>query len=46
MSTPTDEQVRAAIFDALSAIAPELDPASIKPDKPLRERSISTRSIF
>jgi acyl carrier protein len=38
MSTRTDEQVRTAIFDVLSRIAPELDPAGIKADKPLREQ--------
>jgi acyl carrier protein len=38
MSTPAEERIRATIFEVLSAIAPELDPASIKPDKPLREQ--------
>lgn len=34
----TREEVRAAIFGTLGAIAPEIDPASIVPDKPLREQ--------
>lgn len=38
MSVLTPEQIRAAIFDTLGAIAPEIDPASIVPDKPLREQ--------
>ncbi len=38
MTALTREQIRAAIFDTLSSIAPETDPASIMPDKPLREQ--------
>ena len=38
MSTPRADQIRSTIFDVLSSIAPELDPASIKPGKPLREQ--------
>jgi acyl carrier protein len=38
VSAPTEEQIRATIFQVLSEIAPELDPLSIKPDKPLREQ--------
>lgn len=38
MSPLTAEQIRAAIFKVLSAIAPETDPASIKPGEPLREQ--------
>lgn len=38
MTARTREQIRAAIFDALSAIAPETDPGSIAPDRPLREQ--------
>jgi acyl carrier protein len=38
MSDVTREQVRRAIFETLAAIAPELDSASIAPDKPLREQ--------
>ncbi len=38
MTALTREQVRAAIFDSLCAIAPEVDPASIAPDQPLREQ--------
>jgi len=32
------DQVRAAIFDVLAAIAPEIDPAAIVPHAPLREQ--------
>ena len=38
MTALTREQVRAAILDTLCAIAPEVDPAGIAPDKPLREQ--------
>jgi acyl carrier protein len=38
MSVLTSEQVRTAIFEVLSAIAPETDPSSIKPDAPLRDQ--------
>ena len=38
MSVLTREQVRAAIFDTLAAIAPEVEPDSIVPDQPLREQ--------
>jgi acyl carrier protein len=38
MKALTREGARAAIFDALTAIAPEIDPAGIAPDKPLREQ--------
>jgi len=38
MTALTREQVRAAIFDTLCAIAPEVDPASIAPDEPLRDQ--------
>lgn len=34
----TPDQIRAAIFDVLGAIAPEVDPAAIDPEKPLREQ--------
>ena len=38
MSALTRDEVRAAIFDTLAAIAPEIEPTSIMPDKPLREQ--------
>jgi len=38
MSTITPEQVRATILEVLGNIAPELDPASLRPDEPLREQ--------
>ena len=38
MSKITPEQVRGTILDVLSSIAPELEPASIRPDEPLREQ--------
>jgi acyl carrier protein len=38
MSALTRDEVRAAIFDTLAAIAPEIEPDSIVPDKPLREQ--------
>lgn len=38
MSTLAREQIRAAIFDVLGAIAPEIEPGAIAPDKPLREQ--------
>ena len=41
MSTPDDaarEQVRAAVLAALAGIAPEVDPATVRADAPLREQ--------
>jgi acyl carrier protein len=38
MKVVMSEEVRAAIFEVLSTIAPETDPASIQPDEPLREQ--------
>jgi acyl carrier protein len=38
MIVSTREEVRTAVFEVLSAIAPEANPASIKPDAPLREQ--------
>lgn len=38
MSALTRDEVRAAILDTLSAIAPEFDPAQIVPDRPLRDQ--------
>jgi len=36
MTELTREQVRGVFLEALTAIAPELEPAAIEPDKPLR----------
>lgn len=38
MSAPDRQQLQAAIFDAIGAIAPEVDPADIRPDQPLRQQ--------
>lgn len=38
MTALTREEIRAAIFDTLCAIAPEMDPATIAPDKSLRDQ--------
>lgn len=38
MSAPDREQLRAAMFDAIGVIAPEVDPAAIRPDQPLRQQ--------
>ena len=38
MSERTPEQIRQIIFDVLAAIAPEIEPDTILPDKPLREQ--------
>lgn len=38
MSTINNDQIRTAILEVLGGIAPELDPARIKPDKPLRDQ--------
>jgi acyl carrier protein len=38
MSQRTPEQIRQIIFDVLGAIAPETEPDSIVPDKPLRDQ--------
>ena len=38
MSVLTRDEARAAIFETLAAIAPEIEPTSIMPDKPLREQ--------
>ena len=38
MSTINNDQIRTAILEVLGGIAPELDPAGIKPDKPLRDQ--------
>lgn len=32
------EQLKAAIFEAIAAIAPEIDTADIRPDRPLRQQ--------
>lgn len=33
-----DKQIREAILSVLKGIAPELDPAAIEPDRPLRDQ--------
>ena len=38
MTLRSHEEIRDVIFDALGAIAPEVDPAIIAPDRPLREQ--------
>jgi acyl carrier protein len=38
MNAPNREQIRATIFEVLSAIAPETEPANLEPDEPLREQ--------
>ena len=38
MTVLNEQQIRATIFDVLGRIAPELDPATIKPDEPLRDQ--------
>jgi len=38
MKMRTRDEIRAAFLDVLAAIAPEVDPAIIAPDKPLREQ--------
>jgi acyl carrier protein len=32
------EAIRAAVFDALGSVAPEADPTSIDPERPLRDQ--------
>jgi acyl carrier protein len=34
----TPDEIRAVIFDVLGAIAPEIDPAAIAPERPLRDQ--------
>ena len=36
MNARTPDDIRAVFFDVLGSIAPEADPASIDPEKPLR----------
>jgi len=38
MTASTPEAIRATILDTLCSIAPEIDPAAIAPDKPLRDQ--------
>lgn len=38
MAEMTRERIKAVVFDVLGAIAPELDPAVIAPDRPLRQQ--------
>lgn len=34
----TDDELRKLVLDALAGVAPELDPATLKPDKSLRDQ--------
>ena len=34
----TPDEVRCALFEVLGAIAPEIDPSTLRPDEPLREQ--------
>jgi acyl carrier protein len=34
----TDDEIRGAVFHALSEVAPEADPAELEPDVPLRDQ--------
>jgi acyl carrier protein len=34
----TPDEIRAVIFDVLGAIAPEIEPAAIEPERPLRDQ--------
>lgn len=38
MSAPDRDRLRAAVFEAVAAIAPEVDQADIRPDQPLRQQ--------
>jgi len=38
MGVPDREQLKAAIFEAITSIAPETDTADIRPDRPLRQQ--------
>jgi len=38
MSARTPDEIRTVIFDVLGAIAPETDPSTLVPGKPLREQ--------
>jgi acyl carrier protein len=38
MAERKPDEIRKIIFDVLGAIAPEIDPAAIAPDKPLRDQ--------
>jgi acyl carrier protein len=38
MNALSRDAIRATILDTLSSIAPEIDPAGIAPDKPLRDQ--------
>lgn len=37
--TRTPDEVRAALVDAIGAVAPEVDLATIRPDRPFREQA-------
>ena len=34
----TDDEIRAAVLESLSRVAPEADPSTIVPDEPLRDQ--------
>jgi acyl carrier protein len=36
MASHTREEIRQILFETITAIAPEVDPAALAPDKPLR----------
>ena len=38
MTSRTPEEIRAVIFDVVGAIAPEIEPAAIDPEQPLRDQ--------
>jgi acyl carrier protein len=38
MGIPDREQLKTAIFEAITSIAPEIDTADIRPDRPLRQQ--------
>jgi acyl carrier protein len=38
MTLRSREELQNAIFDALGAVAPEMDPTAIAPERPLREQ--------
>ncbi len=38
MNAPDRDRLRAAVFEAIAAIAPEVDPADIRADQPLRQQ--------
>jgi acyl carrier protein len=45
MSTPAAADIRATVVDILASIAPEVDPAAIRPDQPLLREQIDLDSF-